>query len=259
MYDFYLGGKDNYAADREAARKVLGVAPEVPLAALENREFVKRAIRFLVHEAGIAQFIDVGPGLPTRSNVHEVVRQHSPEAHIVYVDNDPVVINHSQTLLGNTPNVAIIDEDLREPEHILGNPRLRELIDFAQPVALCITLVLHFIPDSGDPYGIAARFREALSAGSYVVISHVTGDGRDAEALAEITDTYDQATASLIMRSRADIVRFFDGFELVEPGVVFLSQWRSTGEFYSEGGTRWAYAGVGRKPGIPVWLHPDHQ
>ncbi len=249
MYDFYLGGKDNYASDREAARKVLGVASEVPLAALENREFVKRAVRFLVRE-DIKQFVDIGPGLPTRSNVHEVVRQYEPQAHVVYIDNDPIVLSHSQSLLENTPGVAIIDEDLREPEHILSNPALRELISFARPVALCMTLVLHFIPDSGDPYGIVARLCEALCPGSYVVISHVTGDGRDPEALTEITDTYDQATAPLIMRSRTDIARFFDGFELVDPGVVFLSQWRSTGEFYSEGGTRWAYAGVGRKPGV---------
>jgi S-adenosyl methyltransferase len=248
MYDFYLGGKDNYAADREAARRVLGAAPEVPLAALENREFVKRALQFLVREARIAQFIDVGPGLPTRSNVHEVVRQHNPEAHVVYMDNDPVVINHGQALLEKAPGVAIIDEDLREPEHILSNPALRKLIDFGQPVALCMTLVLHFIPESGNPYGIVACLREALCPGSYLVISHVTGDGRDSATLAEITSIYDRATAPLVMRSHDEITEFFAGFELVEPGVVFLSQWRSTGEFYSEGGTRWAYAGVGRKP-----------
>jgi hypothetical protein len=249
IYDYYLGGKDNFEADREAARRVLGVAPDVPMAALENRAFLQRAVRFLVREAGIAQFIDIGPGLPTQSNVHQITRQYDPQARLVYVDNDPVVLTHGHAVLDQMPGVTIIDEDLREPERLLANPQLREIIDFAQPVALCLTLVLHFMRPDDDPYGIVERLRDALASGSYIVISHVTNETRDKETLEEITDTYDEATAPLVMRSRDEIARFYAGFEVVKPGVVFLSQWRPSSESYPEDGTRWAYAGVGRKTG----------
>jgi len=247
VYDYYLGGNHNYEADREAARRVLGVAPDVPLAALENRAFLQRAARFLVQEARINQYVDIGPGLPTQGNVHQIVRQYEPRARVVYVDNDPVVISHAQSLIRGVPGVAIVAEDLRNPEGMLRNPALRELIDVTQPVALCMTLVLHFIPDSDDPYDVVARLRDALCPGSYIVISHVTSAGRDGNTLTEIAGTYHQATAPLVMRSRDAIARFFDGLELVKPGVVFLSQWRPSSESYPEGGTRWAYAGVGKK------------
>lgn len=247
MWDYYLGGKDNLPADREAARIVLGAAPDVPLAALENREFLKHAVRFLVEGAGITQFIDIGPGLPTQSNVHQLARRHDPEARVVYVDNDPVVLSHGRDYLNHIAHVSLIEGDLRFPAEILSSPELLRLIDFSKPIALCMTLVLHFIPDDGEPYGIVARLRDELCPGSYLVISHVTGENRDQDTLSEITAAYDEATAPLVMRTRQEITRFFDGFELVEPGVVFLSQWRPTAEYYAGGGTRWAYAGVGRK------------
>lgn len=248
IYDYYLGGKDNYAADREAARRVLGAAPDVPLAALENREFIKRVIRFLMRERGVSQFLDIGPGLPTQGNVHQLARQHDPEARVVYVDNDAVVLGHSKSLLCGVSGTTIVSGDLREPERVLSNPDVRALIDFSRPVALFMTLVLHFIPPEDGPHGMVGKFRDALYPGSFLVLSHVTGDGREAGALAEIDDTYVNANAPLIMRSQAEVMGFFEGFELVDPGVVFLSQWRPTAEYYAEGGTRWGYGGVGRKP-----------
>lgn len=248
IYDYYLGGKDNYPADREAARLVLGAAPDVPLAALENREFLKRAMRFLMRDRSIHQFVDIGPGLPTQSNVHQLARQYDPGAHVVYVDNNAVVLTHSRSLLHGVPGVTVILGDLREPAPILADPELRELIDFSQPVALCITLVLHFLPPDDDPYGVVARFSDALCPGSFLMLSHVTGDGREPGAVTDIDDVYGNANAPLTMRTRDQVTAFFNGFELIEPGVVFLSQWRPSGEYHAQGGTRWGYCGVGKKP-----------
>jgi SAM-dependent methyltransferase len=247
MYDYYLGGKDNYPADREAARHVLASAPDVPLAALENREFLKRVMQHLARERGIGQFVDIGPGLPTQGNVHELAHRHSPGAHVVYVDNDAYVLAHSTSLLTSLPGVTIIPGDLREPGRILADPELAALIDLSRPVALLMTLVLHFVPPDDDPYGLVARFRDALCPGSFLVLSHVTGDGREPGMLAGV-DAYDNANASLILRTRSQIREFFNGFELVEPGVVFLPRWRPAGENHAQGGTRWGYCGVGEKP-----------
>lgn len=246
IYDYYLGGKDNYAADREAARKVLGIAPDVPLAALENRAFLQRAARYLVAEAGISQFIDIGPGLPTQGNLHQIVHHYDPHAHVVYVDNDPVVLTHGRSLLKND-RTHIIDGDAREPERILADQTLRTLINLSKPVAVCMTLLLHFIADSDDPNAIMTRLANALPVNSYLVLSHVSGDEHDTDKISQITRVYEQATAPLVPRSRGEITRFFDGFTIVPPGVVFLSQWRPSSESFPESGTRWAYAGVGQK------------
>jgi hypothetical protein len=251
IYDYYLGGKDNFVPDREAARLVLNAAPDIPLAALENREFVKRVIEFLVIEAGIDQFIDIGPGLPTQGNVHELVRQHDAHAPVVYVDRDPVVLTHGRALLGSRAGVAFIEGDARNPQAILTDPELRDLIDLSRPVAVCMSLVLHFIPDEEDPWSMVARLRDSIRPGSYLVLTHVTGDARNADTMSEIRGIYDEATEPLVPRTKDEFSRFFDGFELVPPGVVFTSQWRPTGEYYAKGGTRWAYAGVGRKTGGP--------
>jgi S-adenosyl methyltransferase len=252
IYDYYLGGKDNYAADREVARLVLRAAPDIPLAALENREFLKRAIEFLVCEVGIDQFIDIGPGLPTQSNVHELVQRHKPDAPVVYVDNDPVVLTHGRVLLHGTGDVSIACGDLRKPGAILSHPELRKLIDLSRPVAVCMSLVLHFISDDEDPWAVVARLRDLIRPGSYLVLTHVTGDERTVDTMSEIRGIYDEATAPLTPRTKDAFARFFDGFELVDPGVVFLSQWRPTAEYYARGGTRWAYAAVGRKRGASL-------
>jgi SAM-dependent methyltransferase len=248
MYDYYLGGKDNYAADREAARRVLGAAPDVPLAALENREFLRRVVPFLVRERGIGQFIDIGPGLPTQGNVHQLARQHDPTAQVVYVDNDATVLAHGKALLHAVPGVAIIPGDLREPDSILSAAERAGLIDFSLPVALFMTLVLHFVPAADDPYGAVATLKNVLCPGSFLVLSHVTGDDRDPGTLTEVDDAYSGASAPVITRTRDQVADFFDGFGLVEPGIVFLSQWRPTGEYFAQGGTKWAYCGVGKKP-----------
>jgi S-adenosyl methyltransferase len=248
MWDYYLGRNENTDADREAARLVLGAAPDVPLAALENREFLKHAVRFLAAESGICQFIDIGPGLPTRGNVHQLVREHNLNARVAYVDNDPVVLARGRAYLDGLADVILIPGDLRDPGGILGHPELRRTIDFSQPVALSMTLLLHFVRDEEDPYGCVARLCAALCAGSYLVISHVTRENRDEAALGQIAGVYDQATAAMVMRTKDEVERFFAGFEMVEPGIVFLSQWRPSTEYYAGGGTRWVYAGVGRKP-----------
>src|SRR6266498_5772857 len=164
MYDFYLRGKDNFQADREAALKVLAAAPEVPRAALENREFLKRVLRFLIEEAGIQQFIDVGPALPTQTNVHHIAQRFSKRAHIAYVDYDPAVVSHGRALLaGDRTTVTMTEGDLREPEKVLADAELRRIIDLDQPVALCLTLVLHFIPDFEQPHDIVTRLLDVLA------------------------------------------------------------------------------------------------
>jgi hypothetical protein len=247
MYDYYLGGKDNYAADREAARLVLGAAPDVPLAALENREFLRRAMRYLASERGIGQFVDIGPGLPTQGNVHQLAREHDPGAKVAYVDNDASVLVHGRELLHGVPGVSIIPGDLREPGRILADPELTGLIDFSQPVALLMTLVLHFVPPGDDPCALVARYRDALCPGSFLVLSHVTGDGREPGMLAGV-GAYENASAPMILRTRSQVTEFFNGFSLIEPGVVFLSQWRPAGEYHAQGGTRRGYCGIGEKP-----------
>jgi hypothetical protein len=184
VYDYWLGGHDNFAVDRVAALAVSEVAPEAPLMAVENRKFLRRAVRYLV-EAGITQFLDVGTGLPTQGNVHQVAQQINPDARVVYVDNDPMVLAHSRALKtgGNT---IVIEADLREPQAILDHRGPRELIDFTQPLAVLLVAVLHFISEKDNPSSIVATIRDVLPAGSYLVISHVTGDiRREAAAMAE--------------------------------------------------------------------------
>lgn len=247
MWDYYLGGNENTDADREAARLVLGAAPDVPLAALENREFLKHAVRFLAAESGICQFIDIGPGLPTRGNVHQLAKEHNPHARVAYVDNDPVVLARGRAYLGGLADVILIPGDLRDPGGILGHPELREIIDFSEPVALSMTLLLHFVRDEEDPYGCVARLCDALCPGSFLVLSHVTGDDREPAMLTGV-GAYENANAPLILRTRGQTQEFFNGFDLIEPGLVFLSQWRPSTEYYAGGGTRWVYAGIGRKP-----------
>lgn len=171
IYDYYLGGKDNYAVDREAARKVLGVAPDVPLAALQNRAFLQRAARFLVHEAGVSQFIDIGPGLPTQGNLHQIVHQYDPGAHVVYVDNDPVVLAHGRSLLQDA-RTCTIEGDLRDPEQIFVNHELQRLINLSEPVALCLTLVLHFIPNNNDPHQLMAKLTSELARATVYLLGH---------------------------------------------------------------------------------------
>ena len=250
IYDYWLGGKDNFAADRVTAEKLSGIVPEARAAARANREFLRRAVRFLA-KAGIRQFIDLGTGLPTQANVHEVAHQIVPGARVVYVDYDPVVVIHGQALLQSDDATAIVEADVCEPEKILEHHELRALIDLDEPVAVLMVGILHFITEADDPYGIVARFREAMAPGSYLAICHVTADPRP-QAEAQVTEIYRQTTAPLVPRSRDQVLRFFDGFDLVEPGLVYAPQWRPDRLVRpAEPVTSFVFAGVGRTPGRP--------
>jgi SAM-dependent methyltransferase len=223
MYDYFLGGKDNFAADRAAAEKVLGVFPDTPIAAQANRDFMRRAVRYLA-DAGVDQFLDIGSGLPTQGNVHELVDTGENAAKVTYVDYDPMVLSHANALLGGSPDVAVIQADLRRPREILDHPGLG--LDLSRPVALLVVAILHFVPDEAGPYDIVSEFRDALAPGSHLVLSHLTSEGVPEEFVRAGREAYDGATAPMVPRSRAGILRFFDGFELVDPGLVWMSKWR---------------------------------
>jgi hypothetical protein len=229
LYDFYLGGKDNYAADRAAAKQVLRVAPEVRVMARENRAFLRRAVRFLVGDAGIDQIIDIGTGIPTAGNVHQVAGEIAPGTRVVYVDNDPIIHLHASALLTGSGATRIVLADLREPEVILAHPKVRELIDFRRPVALLLVAIVHFITDAEDPAGILSVFRDALVPGSYLALSHGTSDFHAPETVGQAAAVYEQATAPLVLRSHAQITALFDGFSLVDPGLVQVPLWRPDG------------------------------
>jgi hypothetical protein len=225
MYDFWLGGKDHFAVDRVAAMKVSEAVPEVKMMATENRRFLRRAVRYLVAEAGITQFLDIGTGLPTQGNVHEVAQEIAPDARVVYVDNDPMVLAHSRALKtgGNT---AVIQADLRDPAAILNHSRTVELIDFSRPVAALLVAVLHFISDEDDSYTIVGSIRDALPPGSYLVISHATSGILSGESADKVAEHYRKNVASgATLRDQDDLLRFFAGFELVEPGIVQVPCW----------------------------------
>jgi hypothetical protein len=253
IYDYFLGGKDNFPADRDVGDQVVAIAPVARDIVEDNRAFLRRAVRMLAGEAGIRQFIDLGSGLPTQGNVHEIAQAVAPDARVVYVDNDAMVVTHSRALLAGDNTVAI-EADLRDPDSVMGHPEVRELIDFDQPIALLLMAILHFLPDEEDPFGIVARFRDTLPAGSHLAISHGTRDiparpDMSPEAMAEmgakVERLYQLTTTSLVTRSRAQVERFFDGFDLVDPGLVEIQLWRpdESGSLLPGG----FYGGVGRK------------
>jgi hypothetical protein len=249
MYDYYLGGKDNFAVDREAAEQVLSAAPEVRLLATENRAFLGRAVRFLAAEAGIRQFVDVGTGLPTQGNVHEIAQAVDPAARVVYVDNDPIVRAHAKALLPSDGTTAVIEADMRDPQPILDHPALRRLINFDEPVAVLFMSVLHFIADEDDPYGMVAAFRDACVPGSYLALSHITSPEQNTGGAAAAADVYKaKATSPAILRSPKEIETLFDGYELVKPGLVRLPQWRPDDPRAArKAESVWMLSGVGRR------------
>ncbi len=253
IYDCLLGGKDNYPVDREAAEQVLAAVPTARHMARANRAFLQRAVRFLAGEAGIRQFLDIGTGFPTQGNVHEVAQGVTADARVVYVDNDPIVHVHANALLA-CDNTIVVLADLREPDAILSHPHVRQVIDFGQPMALLLVAILHFIRDAEDPAGIIARFRDAMAPDSYLAISHATGDF-DTVAATSAARAYDQAAAPMVLRSHAEVQRLFDGFALVDPGLVQVSQWRPDRDQAAGHPEVWAYGGVGRKV-MPPTLRP---
>jgi O-methyltransferase involved in polyketide biosynthesis len=225
IYDYLLYGKDNFTVDRAAAEKLMESRLDPRRMALANRGFLVRAVRFLARQ-GIAQYLDLGSGLPTSPSVHEVARDSVPGARVVYVDHDPIVVAHNDALLATRDGVITIRGDVRDPDAVLGHPALAACLDFTQPVAVLLMSVLHFIShDEGAPR-IIARFRERMAPGSYLALSVGTSDGADPEMLAEATHTYAGARMPFTLRSRAQIMELLDGFELVEPGLVSLPQWR---------------------------------
>jgi hypothetical protein len=255
IYDVLLGGKDNYAADREAAEELLKVVPGAAAAARENRAFLGRAVRFLAGEAGIRQFLDIGTGLPAAGNVHQVAQATDPAARVVYTDFDPVVVLHANVLLADAVTVSAINADLRYPRDLLTSPAVRALIDFDEPVAVLLVAVLHFLEDRENPWGIVDCLKDHLAPGSYLVVSHVTGDDIPPDARQHAREVYDTASAPGVARSRDDIARFFDGLVMLAPGLVSVPAWRPDHIVRTPRETLF-YAGIGRKPASTTESQP---
>jgi hypothetical protein len=251
MYDYYLGGKDNFAADREAVEKVAASFPSIRTTARENRAFLGRAVRYVAAEAGIRQFLDIGTGLPSAGNVHEVAQSVAPSSRVVYADNDPLVLAHARALLNSGPEgrTAYIHADLRDPQAILSHPVTRDVLDFTKPVALILVAVLQFIYDEEKPRDIITTLLDALPAGSYLIASQVTGE-HDPVGTAEAVRTYRERGIPNQPRDSDDFARLaFTGLELVPPGVVLVSEWRrdQPGPRPSPAEVSF-YGGVARKP-----------
>jgi hypothetical protein len=249
VYDYWLGGSHNFLADQDVARAIAAVEPNMRAIARANRAFLGRAVRFLA-AAGIRQFLDIGSGIPTEGNVHEVAQQAAPGSRVAYADVDPVAVAHSKAMLAGSQNATVIQADAREPEKILAHEAVRRLIDLGQPAGLLLMVVLHFIADAEDPWRIVATLRDALAPGSYLVLGHATHEGQPAVARATET-VYNRSVATdLRLRSRAEILRFFDGFELVDPGLVYVPLWRpdSPGDVPGDPSRFQCLVAVGRKP-----------
>jgi SAM-dependent methyltransferase len=224
IYDYWLGGAHNFAVDREMSQKILSVVPHFRFAARANREFLFRAVRFMV-DAGIRQFLDLGSGIPTVGNVHEIAQKLAPETRVMYVDIDPVAVAHSQQILAGNELADAIQQDVRNPEDILDDSRTRAMLDFDQPIGVLMVAVLHYVADADDPYAIVSQLREALRPGSYLAIAHGTADEQPEET-GEAQRLTRQTRTPLRLRSRAEIVPLFKGLALVEPGVVWAPLWR---------------------------------
>ncbi|MFB9678078.1 SAM-dependent methyltransferase [Streptosporangium vulgare] len=247
MYDYYLDGKDNFASDRAAAEQILKLFPDTRDSARENRAFLARAVRHLV-ESGVRQIVDLGSGLPTRGNTHEIAHEIAPGTSVVYVDYDPVVCAHSRAILGKGDNVTVVQADVRDPETLLAG--LREHVDFDQPVAFLLLAILHFVPDENPDgagaYQIIERLREVSAPGSYLVLSHAIDASPDSTP--EALEIYKRATEALSLRTHDEIARFFDGYELAEPGLAFPKDWRAVEPpLFTDRNTSIGYVGVGRK------------
>jgi hypothetical protein len=224
VYDYYLGGAHNFAVDREMAEQAIAMWPELPLIMQANRAFLRRAVRFCV-DAGVRQFLDLGSGIPTAGNVHEVARQAAPDARVVYVDSDPIAVAYSRTILGSDQQTAVVQADLRRTEQVLGSAEVRSLLNFDEPIAVMMVAVLHFVPESDDPAAIIARYREAMAPGSFLVVSHASQHGQPEKA-ASHRELYRRTPTPMTMRSKTEVTGLFAGFDLVDPGVVFLPLWR---------------------------------
>jgi hypothetical protein len=254
VYDYMLGGKDNFAVDRHAGEMALKITPDGPEAARASRAFLRRVVRHLVAEAGICQFLDLGSGLPTQGNVHEIAHENDPFARVVYVDNDPMVLAHSRALLAEGNTTTVVQADLRQPESILNHPEVQKNIDFSEPVGLLLLAILHHINDNEDPGGIAAHLRDAIPSGSYIAISHFHNPGDKhpdaAQKALAVEKVFNETLGTGRWRTHDEILSYFGDFELLEPGLVPISEWRAdAGEDFGQSDTYHTFiGGVARKP-----------
>jgi SAM-dependent methyltransferase len=251
VYDYWLGGVHNFQADRDIARTIIALDPNFRTAVRANRAFLGRAVRFLAGQAGIRQFLDIGSGIPTENNVHEVAQDIVPGSRVVYADNDDVAVAHSRLLLQDNPDAAVIQADLREPGKILADPQTQLLLDFSRPVAVLLVAVLHFIPDDAQAADIVATLRGALAPGSYLVICHNCRDGQP-DLASSFENVYNsRVTAELRFRTRDEIARLCDGFTILDPGLAWIPQWRpdSPDDVPDDPEKYWALVGVARYDG----------
>jgi hypothetical protein len=247
VYDYFLGGAHNFAVDRALADEIARMTPDVGDTMRANREFLRRAVRYLTG-VGIRQFLDIGSGIPTVGNVHEIAQRSAPEARVVYVDIDPVAVAHSQAILDGNDRAVALEGDVRDVAGILAQPKLRDLLDFTRPITVLLAGILHFVPDSDDPPGIVGQLAEAVPPGSYVVLSNATYEDQPPEVL-EAQKLSGRTATEIVLRSRAQLLDQFRGFTLIEPGLVHLPLWRpdspsDVGEHPERYG---AFGGVGRK------------
>ncbi|MEW2050477.1 SAM-dependent methyltransferase [Streptomyces sp. NPDC005476] len=253
MYDYFLGGKDNYEVDRDAAEQFIKVAPEVRDGVRANRRFMHRAVRHVVAEGGIRQILDIGTGLPTEPNVHQIAHATAPGTRVAYVDNDPIVSTHSMALMahsdtGADSGTSVVLADLRDPRAVLDHPDVRRIIDFDRPVALLLVAVVHFLAEADDPDAVIATLRDALPTGSYLVLSHATGDVHE-DRREDAASVYKKASASMNLRSRARVLDFFGDFTLLDPGLVLVPDWRPDEPARPGTPPIGIYGGVARKDG----------
>jgi hypothetical protein len=254
VYDYFLGGTNNYQVDRQVAERLKAASPDTVDALLSNRGFHGRAAVWMARQ-GIDQFIDLGSGLPTQNNTHESVRRVIPDARVAYVDIDPMVAAQASSLLAGDGSTAVVIADMREPDTVLSNPDVRRLIDFRKPAGLIATDVLHFFPDSADPWGLIARYMTALPAGSYLALTHFTHDKMPQRSHNDIMDTLERAKVELYLRPQAEVERFFAGLELVppheggKPGVTYAGLWGAEDiDAADSDGSRSVYCGLARRP-----------
>ncbi len=249
VYDYWLGGKDNFAADRALGDAIMAAVPTIKTMARANRAFLRRAVRYLAGEAGVRQFLDIGTGIPTAGNTHEVAQQVAPQARVVYVDNDPIVLVHARALMTShdAGATAFIEADLREPEQILADPALAATLDLGQPVALMLVAVLLYFRDEEHPQAMVSTVMDALPPGSYLAITHPTADF-NADAMAGAVAAAEHGGITLVPRTRAETEAFFTGLDLVEPGVVPVLAWRPEPGPQADPHSAYYYAGIARKP-----------
>ena len=248
IYDYLLGGKNNFAADRAAAKQLIAAIPDAAEIARDNRSFLGRVVRYLATRGGIRQFLDLGSGLPIQANVHELAQGVAPEARVVYVDNDPMVASHGRALLASGDQVGMVFGDLRDPASVLHHPAVLDLLDLDRPIAVLCTSTLPFIADEAEPHKIIAEYRDHMASGSYLAISHGTLEEAATGEVDKAVGVYRQASSQLHIRRLPEVLRFFDGFELVEPGLVWITQWRPDPQAAPTGRPQSMRGGLGRKP-----------